>query len=333
MKKSLLFKNITKYWLYLTAVYILMSSLIIKGNIYFLLFNVLGIGIMTYLTSYYTYKETNKKDSTSKMLKTYLIIFTILVFLSTSVFRGHHLSLNLDNLSFYNINLIPLKSTISDIKDIINGKYNNLTLILGNLLLLVPLAYLYPRNIKKNNFLKTALACLFTSFFLEVFQFIFSVGQFDIDDIILNTLGPILFYPIFNKGSVSKIMDNIFYFKNAKMTKKDWLVLGLVIVIFLIIIYILVYDYWFKVAGYGLSYYMEKPCINDKVLAYSDTDYNYYYTCSNTSDIYLEYSEDVLGFNVKTKYKVEDIINGKVTDKRFRLQEILDSEYFIYEEK
>ena len=55
MKKSLLFKNITKYWLYLTAVYILMSSLIIKGNIYFLLFNVLGIGIMTYLTSYYTY--------------------------------------------------------------------------------------------------------------------------------------------------------------------------------------------------------------------------------------------------------------------------------------
>ena len=31
--------------------------------------------------------------------------------------------------------------------------------------------------------------------------------------------------------------------------------------------------------------------------------------------------------------EVEDIINGKVTDKRFRLQEILDSEYFIYEEK
>ena len=75
MKKSLLFNKITKYWLWAMTVYILAVTFILEGNIYFLLFNVLGIGIMTYLTSYYTYKETNKKDSTSKMLKTYLIIF------------------------------------------------------------------------------------------------------------------------------------------------------------------------------------------------------------------------------------------------------------------
>lgn len=60
MKKSLLFNKITKYWFYFIAIYILAVSLIIEGNIYFLLFNILGLCITIYLSSYYTYKETKK---------------------------------------------------------------------------------------------------------------------------------------------------------------------------------------------------------------------------------------------------------------------------------
>ena len=62
MKKSLLFNKITKYWFYFIAIYILAASLIIEGNIYFLLFNILGLCITIYLSSYYTYKETKNRS-------------------------------------------------------------------------------------------------------------------------------------------------------------------------------------------------------------------------------------------------------------------------------
>lgn len=334
MKKSLLFNKITKYWFYFMVIYILAASLIIEGNIYFLLFNILGLCITIYLSSYYTYKETKNKNSASKMLRIYLILFIVLVFLSTSVFRGHHLSLNFKNWYFGNINLIPLTSTIADLKAIfIDKNYTNLNLLLGNIFLLVPLAYLYPRNIKNNNFFKTTLACFLTSFLLETFQFIFGVGQFDIDDIILNTMGPVIFYPLFNKGSISKIMDNIFYFKKEKITKKDYIVLGFIGIFFLGLFYILTYDYWFKKPGYGVNFFKETDCISNKIYATEDDYYRYYYACSNNDDLYIEYTEDFLGFDVTKKYKITDIIAGKI-DKTFLKDEAyLNNDYIIKENK
>ena len=334
MKKSLLFNKITKYWFYFMVIYILAAFLIIEGNIYFLLFNILGLCITIYLSSYYTYKETKNKNSASKMLRIYLILFIVLVFLSTSVFRGHHLSLNFKNWYFGNINLIPLTSAIADLKAIfIDKNYTNLNLLLGNIFLLVPLAYLYPRNIKNNNFFKTTLACFLTSFLLETFQFIFGVGQFDIDDIILNTMGPVIFYSLFNKGSISKIMDNIFYFKKEKITKKDYIVLGFTGIFFLGLFYILIYDYWFKKPGYGINFFKETDCISNKIYATEDDYYRYYYACSNNDDLYIEYTEDFLGFDVTKKYKITDIIAGKI-DKTFLKDEAyLDNDYIIKENK
>ena len=334
MKKSLLFNKITKYWFYFITIYILAASLIIEGNIYFLLFNILGLCITIYLSSYYTYKETKNRSGSSKMLKIYSFIFIALVFLATSVFRGHHLSLNFKNWNSGNINLIPLTNTIADLKTIfIDKNYTNLNLLLGNIFLLVPLMYLYPRSIKNNNFFKTTLACFLTSFLLETFQFIFGVGQFDIDDIILNTMGPVIFYPLFNKGSISKIMDNIFYFKKEKITKNDYIVLGLANIFFLCLFYILIYDYWFKKPGYGISFFKETDCISNKIYATEDDYYRYYYACSNNDDLYIEYTEDFLGFDVKTKYKITDIIAGKIDKSFFKSKDYLDNDYIIKENK
>lgn len=334
MKKSLLFNKITKYWFYFMAIYILAASLIIEGNIYFLLFNILGLCITIYLSSYYTYKETKNRSGSSKMLKIYSFIFIALVFLATSVFRGHHLSLNFKNWNSGNINLIPLTNTIADLKTIfIDKNYTNLNLLLGNIFLLVPLLYLYPRNIKNNNFFKTTLACFLTSFLLETFQFIFGVGQFDIDDIILNTMGPVIFYPLFNKGSISKIMDNIFYFKKEKITKNDYIVLGLANIFFLCLFYILIYDYWFKKPGYGISFFKETDCISNKIYATEDDYYRYYYACSNNDDLYIEYTEDFLGFDVTKKYKITDIIAGKIDKSFLKSKDYLDNDYIIKENK
>lgn len=334
MKKSLLFNKITKYWFYFIAIYILAASLIIEGNIYFLLFNILGLCITIYLSSYYTYKETKNRSGSSKMLKIYSFIFIALVFLATSVFRGHHLSLNFKNWNSGNINLIPLTNTIADLKTIfIDKNYTNLNLLLGNIFLLVPLMYLYPRSIKNNNFFKTTLACFLTSFLLETFQFIFGVGQFDIDDIILNTMGPVIFYPLFNKGSISKIMDNIFYFKKEKITKNDYIVLGLASIFFLCLFYILIYDYWFKKPGYGISFFKETDCISNKIYATEDDYYRYYYACSNNDDLYIEYTEDFLGFDVTKKYKITDIIAGKIDKSFLKSKDYLDNDYIIKENK
>lgn len=334
MKKSLLFNKITKYWFYFITIYILAASLIIEGNIYFLLFNILGLCITIYLSSYYTYKETKNRSGSSKMLKIYSFIFIALVFLATSVFRGHHLSLNFKNWNSGNINLIPLTNTIADLKTIfIDKNYTNLNLLLGNIFLLVPLMYLYPRSIKNNNFFKTTLACFLTSFLLETFQFIFGVGQFDIDDIILNTMGPVIFYPLFNKGSISKIMDNIFYFKKEKITKNDYIVLGLVSIFFLCLFYILIYDYWFKKPGYGISFFKETDCISNKIYATEDDYYRYYYACSNNDDLYIEYTEDFLGFDVTKKYKITDIIAGKIDKSFLKSKDYLDNDYIIKENK
>lgn len=334
MKKSLLFNKITKYWFYFIAIYILAVSLIIEGNIYFLLFNILGLCITIYLSSYYTYKETKNRSSSSKMLKIYSFIFIVLVFLATSVFRGHHLSLNFKNWNSGNINLIPLTNIIADLKTIfIDKNYTNLNLLLGNIFLLVPLLYFYPRNIKNNNFFKTTLACFLTSFLLETFQFIFGVGQFDIDDIILNTMGSVIFYPLFNKGSISKIMDNIFYFKKEKITKNDYIVLGLASIFFLCLFYILIYDYWFKKPGYGISFFKETDCISNKIYATEDDYYRYYYACSNNDDLYIEYTEDFLGFDVKTKYKIKDLISGKVNNINSKDEAYLNNDYIIKENK
>ena len=334
MKKSLLFNKITKYWFYFMAIYILAASLIIEGNIYFLLFNILGLCITIYLSSYYTYKETKNRSSSSKMLKIYSFIFIVLVFLATSVFRGHHLSLNFKNWNSGNINLIPLTNTIADLKTIfIDKNYTNLNLLLGNIFLLVPLLYLYPRNIKNNNFFKTTLACFLTSLLLEIFQFIFGVGQFDIDDIILNTMGSVIFYPLFNKGSISKIMDNIFYFKKEKITKNDYIVLGLASIFFLCLFYILIYDYWFKKPGYGISFFKETDCISNKIYATEDDYYRYYYACSNNDDLYIEYTEDFLGFDVTKKYKITDIIAGKIDKSFLKSKDYLDNDYIIKENK
>lgn len=334
MKKSLLFNKITKYWFYFITIYILAASLIIEGNIYFLLFNILGLCITIYLSSYYTYKETKNRSGSSKMLKIYSFIFIALVFLATSVFRGHHLSLNFKNWNSGNINLIPLTNTIADLKTIfIDKNYTNLNLLLGNIFLLVPLMYLYPRNIKNNNFFKTTLACFLTSLLLEIFQFIFGVGQFDIDDIILNTMGPVIFYPLFNKGSISKIMDNIFYFKKEKITKNDYIVLGLASIFFLCLFYILIYDYWFKKPGYGISFFKETDCISNKIYATEDDYYRYYYACSNNDDLYIEYTEDFLGFDVTKKYKITDIIAGKIDKSFLKSKDYLDNDYIIKENK
>lgn len=68
----------------------------------------------------------------------------------------------------------------------------------GNILAFVPFGYILPIISPKNrNFLHIFLLSLELTLTVEVMQLLLKVGSFDVDDILLNTLGGILGYGFF----------------------------------------------------------------------------------------------------------------------------------------
>lgn len=96
--------------------------------------------------------------------------------------------------------------------------------------------------------------------------------------------------------------------------------------------YVLVYDYFFRPAGFEWEVVKETPCDNIKTYAFDSEYYNYYYACSNNDDLYLEYRSEFLWFHPTTRYLIKDIIANPSLDNRFSASR-LDDEYFIKESK
>lgn len=111
------------------------------------------------------------------------------------------------------INIIPIYNTIKDISmvDFSVADYMAkfwIVNILGNLILLIPLAIILPMIFKKlrdNNI--TILICFLISILIEFMQylsmFLGNVRAVDIDDVILNTLGGVIGFLIFKLLNIS----------------------------------------------------------------------------------------------------------------------------------
>ncbi|MBO9128535.1 VanZ family protein [Bacillus sp. 165] len=95
-----------------------------------------------------------------------------------------------------NASIIPFKNSF----DYITGSQRfNLDIIInntvGNILIFLPLGMFLPILFKKYNMLsKVFISSIIISFLIEALQFSLQIGQFDIDDIILNTIGCIIGY-------------------------------------------------------------------------------------------------------------------------------------------
>lgn len=75
---------------------------------------------------------------------------------------------------------------------------NILTNLVGNVLVFMPVGFLVPIIKKKRVYFFRILRVSFgISLFIEVVQLIFRIGVFDVDDLIMNTLGGILGYVAF----------------------------------------------------------------------------------------------------------------------------------------
>ena len=88
----------------------------------------------------------------------------------------------------------------------------SLTNLLGNVAAFVPFGFFEGMALGRRNFFRTSLDGFLLSLVVEIFQLISRVGTFDVDDLILNTLGAILGYTVFVCCNTIRRM----YVKNKK---------------------------------------------------------------------------------------------------------------------
>ena len=71
------------------------------------------------------------------------------------------------------------------------GVYAFLLNVVGNVLIFIPFGFILP------NIFKTFLITVLFVFIIECIQFALNVGSFDVDDILLNTIGSLIGHIIF----------------------------------------------------------------------------------------------------------------------------------------
>lgn len=224
--------NIKKKKITCKYIFLIMN---LMSYLYMILFhNVTFIYSIVYLSllSIYVFISgisINDKKEYKRNINIYIMIY-ILCLISILFLVGRP-PIRISN-SWYISELIPFKTIISQLK---YGSINEIARnIIGNLCLFIPLSFLLIlKDNKYKNILRQTLILLPSILMTELLQMITSVGVFDIDDIILNYLGVLLFIIIMNIVNIDKIhklFNSDFHLKSK--TKR---VLDVVIILILII--------------------------------------------------------------------------------------------------
>jgi glycopeptide antibiotics resistance protein len=157
--------------------------------------------------------------------KTKVILFTLfcvyLVILSKLILFKHigsfsnlyrYLTPEYDYFNWRSHNFIPFKTIfyylfLAELN--LNIKINNLV---GNIMGFIPFGFMLPLLSKRLLSLKMIVVATFCiSFSFEIIQLVFMLGSFDVDDLILNTVGGILGFLV-----IKLILMVIYYIRGAK---------------------------------------------------------------------------------------------------------------------
>lgn len=145
------------------------------------------IGNLIYSNNYV--EKLEDKNKIRKFSLSVIFIYYIILLFNMVIFARYN--------TINSYNLIPFKSII-DIFN--NGNIYSITInILGNLLIFMPLEYFIIELFKVNKFFLNFIISFIIILIIEIMQYIFKVGVLDIDDLILCTLGMMVFYIIYNK--------------------------------------------------------------------------------------------------------------------------------------
>lgn len=179
----------------------------------------------------------NRDKSFKTNINIYLILFFILLFSVTFIIGRDRF--HLYNWS-YGGQMTPFRTIKSQIK--YGSSLSILKNLIGNSIMLIPLSFiLMIKNQKYNNILRQTLITLPIIIFIEILQTFTHTGTFDVDDIILNYLGTIIFTFIITRFNLIAKIKKLFYtdYKLNEKPKKYLLYFSLaLIIIFDIILFI-----------------------------------------------------------------------------------------------
>ena len=220
-------KNITCKYIFLIMNLISYLYMIIFHNVTFI-YSIVYLSLLS-IYVFISCISINDKKEYKRNINIYIMIY-ILCLISILFLVGRP-PIRISN-SWYISELIPFKTIISQLK---YGSTNEIIRnIIGNLCLFIPLSFLLIlEDSKYKNILRQTLIILPSILMTELLQMITSVGVFDIDDIILNYLGVLLFVIIMNivnTDKIRKLFNTDFHLKSK--TKR---ILDAVIILILII--------------------------------------------------------------------------------------------------
>ena len=220
-------KNITCKYIFLIMNLISYLYMILFHNVTFI-YSIVYLSLLS-IYVFISGISINDKKEYKRNINIYIMIY-ILCLISILFLVGRP-PIRISN-SWYISELIPFKTIISQLK---YGSTNEIIRnIIGNLCLFIPLSFLLIlKDNKYKNILRQTLIILPSILMTETLQMITNVGVFDIDDIILNYLGVLLFVIIMNivnTDKIRKLFNTDFHLKSK--TKK---VLDTIIIFILII--------------------------------------------------------------------------------------------------
>ena len=160
--------------------YFIRLSIIIIASVFFIIGN--AIYGNNYAETVYDKKKVKKYSQIIVFIYYFILIFNMVFFARFS------------NINSYN--LIPFNTIIDAINT--GSLYYIVIDILGNLLIFIPLEYFIIELFKVKKLFSNVMISTGVILLIEIFQYVFKLGVFDIDDIILSVSGMMLFY-IYNK--------------------------------------------------------------------------------------------------------------------------------------
>ena len=140
------------------------------------------IGNKIYSNNYV--EKIEDKNKIKKLSQTIIFIYYIILIFNMVFFARY----NVVN----DYNLIPFKSISNILKN--GNTYSIIINIFGNLFVFMPLEYFLIELFKIRKISLNFIISFLIILLIELFQFIFKVGVLDIDDLILCTLGMMIFY-------------------------------------------------------------------------------------------------------------------------------------------
>lgn len=150
-----------------------------------------------------------KKPGKILIYLTFVLYVAALVYILFGGIRGLWDDLSIWEYAYYNTNLVPFRTIITYINAITHHTMNldiPIKNLGGNLVLFLPMGFYLPFIFKKNRRLQNTLFHIFIMLCLvEIIQLCTKQGSFDVDDFILNMLGALIGYRIWNKINDGKI--------------------------------------------------------------------------------------------------------------------------------